>query len=48
MFWYNIALREMFTTAEKAVARTPRQRIEEIHLIMDKFRRDNGGKVLSA
>ena len=48
VFWYNIALREMFTTAEKAVARTPRQRIEEIHLIMDKFRRDNGGKVMSA
>ena len=48
MFWYNIALREMFTTAEKAVARTPRQRIEEIHLIMGKFRRDNGGKVMSA
>ena len=31
MFWYNIKLREMFTTAEKAVARLPRQRIDEIH-----------------
>ena len=48
MFWENVRLREMFTTAERAVARTPRQRIEEIHLIMDKFRQANGGKVMSA
>ena len=48
MFWENVRLREMYTTAERAVARTPRQRIEEIHVIMDKFRRDNGGKVMSA
>ena len=37
IFWKNVALREKYVTKEKAVARTPRQRIEEVALVMSRL-----------
>ena len=37
IFWKNVSLREKYVTKEKAVARTPRQRIEEVALVMSRL-----------